>query len=271
VVPKIAGFVALARFLGLVEYPVLAVPFDASTTLIPLTLTVIAAVTMTLGNLLALVQDNLRRMLAYSGIAHGGYMLIGILVACTVPTTERGANQSGLDALLYYLVAYALMTIGMLAVMSALTRAQQPIETIDDLTGLGTARPWSAASLSVSLVSLIGLPLTAGFVGKFLLFVSAFDVPTDTGLKNLLQVLVIVAAVNAAIAAVYYLRVLGVMYLRSPLSTETEQTAFKPALLVALFCALGSVILGVYPQPLRNLTRQVAPVSAVPAPTTDAR
>ena len=174
-IPKVAGLVALARIFGLLTPDA---PFDAARTLIPLTLWVIAAVTMTFGNLLALIQDNLKRLFAYSGIAHAGYMLIGFLVAM-----EAGSGtQSGFDSVLVYLVAYGLMTVGIFSVLGYLTHSGRTIETIDDLAGLGRTNPIASGLMAIFLLSLIGMPMTAGFNGKLLLFFGAFETPTSTPL-----------------------------------------------------------------------------------------
>ena len=264
-IPKVAGFVALGRLLGLFDAPAAELPFDTARTLIPLTLWVIAAVTMCLGNLMALLQDNLKRLLAYSGIAHGGYMLIGILVACSVPDAKAelsgGTVNTGMDSLLFYLVAYGLMTVGAVAVLSHLSFGDKAVETVDDLAGLGRTHPVAAAALAVCFFSLIGLPLTAGFYGKFKLFFDAFSAPTATPMKNLYRAIVLLGAVNAAVAAVYYLRVIGVLYLRSPLKPGEPARGY-PALLAGVTCAAATLALGVFPQPLMDAAR-----TAVAAPT----
>jgi NADH-quinone oxidoreductase subunit N len=249
--PKLAGFVALARLLGLF-HPAAALPFDANRTLLPLFLWAVAVGTMTLGNVMALLQSDLRRLLAYSGVAHGGYMLIG-LVTASAGVTAAGL-PTGSDAVLIYLVAYTLMTAGAFAV---LTHLGEGVRSADDLAGLGETHPVAAGSLAVCLVSLIGLPLTAGFVGKFVLFVTAFTAPTATPMGNLFRVLAVVAAVNAAIGAVYYLRLIGVMYLRSALHPRPA-VGFTPALLAAVLCAAGTLAAGVYPKPVSDAARVVA-------------
>ncbi len=257
--PKVAGFVALARLLGVMSAHGGGLPYDTAHTLIPLTLWVVAVVTMSFGNLLALLQDNLKRLFAYSGIAHGGYMLIGVLVACTAPPAS--ADQSGSDALLFYLLAYGLMTVGAFAVLAHLSGPDRHVETVDDLAGLGKTNPLAAAALAVCLFSLIGLPLTAGFVGKLQLFLAAFQVPTDTKMKSLFQVLTVIAVVNAAVSAVYYLRILGVLYLRAPFK-PAQPTRTSPQLVAAVACAAATLVLGVYPQPFAEQTRKAAPVVA---------
>jgi NADH-quinone oxidoreductase subunit N len=119
--------------------------------------------------------------------------------------------------------------------------------------------------MAVFLFSLIGLPLTAGFVGKFLLFVGAFTAPTDSVMQGRYQILAVVAAVNAAIGAYYYLRVIGVMYLRTPLRPLTGSRSL-PTLGATVALAAATVVLGVYPEPLVKAARDAAPVSAAPAP-----
>lgn len=275
VLPKVAGFVALARLLGLTTPPLSEVPFPAATQ-VPLLLWVLAAVTMTVGNVLALLQDNLKRLLAYSGVAHGGYMLLGLLAANayapTAPTAPAAGPEyvNGLDALLFYLVAYALMTVGAFAVIVYLNWPDRPVETVDDLAGAGQTHPVAAGLLAVSLLSLIGLPLTAGFAGKLLLFFGVFEAPTTTGMGNWYRVLAVVGAVNAAIGAVYYLRLLGVLYLRSPLRPAEPATGFGP-LLAAVLCAVGTVLAGVYPKALSDAARLAAPVTAAKAVATAGR
>ncbi len=261
-IPKVAGLVALARIFGLLTPDA---PFDAARTLIPLTLWVIAAVTMTFGNLLALLQDNLKRLFAYSGIAHAGYMLIGFLVA--MAATGGAGTQSGFDSVLVYLVAYGLMTVGIFCVLGYLTHSGRSIETIDDLAGLGRTNPVASGLMGIFFLSLIGMPLTAGFNGKLLLFFGAFETPTTTPLQNLYRVLTLIAALNSAIAAVYYLKVLSVMFLRSPLQPAAPAKGYA-ALLAALACAIGTLGFGIYPKPLVDAARAAAPIPlASPTPT----
>jgi NADH-quinone oxidoreductase subunit N len=256
--PKVAGFVVLARLLGVMSAHGTNLPFDTEQTLIPLTLWVIAVVTMSFGNLLALIQDNIRRLFAYSGIAHGGYMLIGVLVACS---GKPNGDQSGTDSVLFYLSVYGMMTVGAFAVIAHLTTRERPIQSVDDLAGLGKTNPFAALLLTIFFLSLIGLPLTAGFIGKFNLFLGAFQVPADTKMKNLYQVLVAIAVLNAAVSAVYYLRVISLLFLRSPLKPiEANQRLLHPLpLLAATVCAAAVLAFGIYPQPLADWTRQAAP------------
>jgi NADH-quinone oxidoreductase subunit N len=271
--PKLAGFVALARVFGLVGADTRHIPFDANTH-IPLLLWILAILTMCLGNVLALLQDNVRRMLAYSSVAHGGYMLMGVVIATSLsrppgmapPASEPGVG--GIDALLVYLVAYGMMTMGAFAVILFLSTPERPVESIDDLAGLGQSHPISAGAMAVFLFSLIGLPLTAGFAGKLLLFVGAFTAPTDTpAMRNLYQLMAIFAAVNAAIGAYYYLRVVGVMFFRTPIRPAASSRAV-PTFLAAVALAGATLFFGIYPEPVAKAARKAAPVPTVPAKTT---
>jgi NADH-quinone oxidoreductase subunit N len=263
--PKVAGFVALARVLGLLTADPRHLPFDA-TTQVPLLLWILAVVTMSLGNVLALLQDNIRRMLAYSSVAHGGYMLIGLVVASSLPDATGNPGIGGVEAMLVYLVAYGAMTVGAFAVILYLSTPDRPVEAIDDLSGAGQSHPITAGAMAVFLFSLIGMPLTAGFAGKLLLFVGAFSAPAGTpAMRNLYQVLAVVAAVNSAVGAYYYLRVVGVMYLRSPLRPPARSRAV-PTFLAVVALAGFTLFFGFYSNPLVKAARRAAPVPAVTKP-----
>ena len=260
--PKVAGFVALARVLGFLVADPRHLPFEASTQ-VPLLLWILAVVTMCVGNVLALLQDNIRRMLAYSSVAHAGYMLIGLVVASSLPDAHGRPSVGGFDATLVYLVAYGAMTVGAFAVVLFLSTPERPVAAIDDLAGLRQSHPISAAAMAVFLLSLIGLPLTAGFAGKFLLFVGAFTAPSDTAImRHLYQLLAVIAAVNAAVGAYYYLRVIGVMYLRSPIRPPGDSRAI-PTFLAVVALAGFTLFFGIYPNPIVKAARKAAPVPAV--------
>jgi NADH-quinone oxidoreductase subunit N len=280
VLPKIAGFIALARLLGFVGADGLHLPFDTNSQ-VPLLLWIIALLTMTLGNVLALLQDNVRRMLAYSSVAHGGYMLMGVIIASSLPdspgvittnaltgevTGRVAVSIGGIDALLVYLAAYGMMTMGAFAVILYLSAPDRPVENIDDLAGVGRSHPLPAAAMAVFLLSLIGLPLTAGFIGKLMLFLGAFTAPSGTAtMGSLYRIMAVVAAVNAAIGAYYYLRVVGVMYLRAPLRPLAGSRAI-PTLLASVVLAIMTLFFGIYAQPLAKAARNAAPVPPLPTP-----
>jgi NADH-quinone oxidoreductase subunit N len=137
---------------------------------------ILAAVTMSLGNVLALLQDNVKRLLAYSSVAHAGYMLVGLAVAPRLLPESGGGPFGGVEALLFYLVAYGGMTVGAFALLYYLGTRQRPVETVDDLAGLSRSHPAAALVMVLFLMSLIGIPLTAGFAGKVFLFGGALTV-----------------------------------------------------------------------------------------------
>ncbi len=193
-------------------------------------------------------------MLAYSGVAHSGYMLIGI----SLLPTQTGRNfpeviQGG-EAVLFYLVAYGAMTIGAFAVIAYLSTAERSIDNIEDLAGLHESHPGIALMMAIFLFSMIGLPATAGFLAKFRLFMGALGTPI-TSSQHLYQTLAIVAAINAAIGAFYYLRVLSVMYLRGSFNAPKPVISYS-ILAAILFCAAVTIVFGVFPSPLWNATRE---------------
>jgi NADH-quinone oxidoreductase subunit N len=255
-VPKVAGFVAILRLFNYVgDAEPVAGDFVKR---IMMLLWLLAAVTMTAGNVMGLLQTNLRRMLAYSSVANAGYMLIGVAVipaqAYRAGTEPSPAN--GGEALLFYLIAYGAMTIGAFAILAYLDSPSRRIETIDDIAGLRETHPTSTLLMGIFLLSLIGLPLTAGFVGKFLLFFGALNAPADTPMGDLYRVLAVIGALNAAIAAYYYLRVLNAIFLRSSLAAPTPVVRYSPLILVALICALITIGFGIYPEPLQVACRR---------------
>jgi NADH-quinone oxidoreductase subunit N len=282
-VPKVAGFVALVRVLGLVFPDVVALPPGRWATAslppqaapqlaeqvlplgdqMPVLLWIVAAVTMTLGNLLALLQDNVKRMLAYSSVAHAGYMLIGLAVAPKL-TADDPAMVGGVQAVLFYLVAYGAMTVGAFAILAYLSTRERPVETVDDLAGLARSHPPVALLMVLFLFSLIGIPLTAGFVGKVWLFWAALRVPYDPQSAALVEqhrlfvVLAVIAAINAAIAAWYYLRIVAVMYLREPLQPLPRPRAVG-LLTAILVCAVVTLAVGIYPTPLTQAVQAAVP------------
>jgi NADH-quinone oxidoreductase subunit N len=233
--PKVAGFTALIRVLGLLQGDAVSGVF--AETRVVLLLWILAVITMTVGNVLAVVQDNLRRILAYSSVAHAGYMLIGLAAA---PELKGPA----LEAMLFYLVAYGAMTVGAFALLSYLTTPTREVETVDDVAGLGRSHPGIALLMTVFLFSMIGMPLTAGFAGKFQLFFSAIAVERTSEQQPLFLILGVVAAVNGAIGAYYYLRIVAAMFLRDPLKPLQPKFRF-PALAAATICAVLSVGFGV--------------------------
>lgn len=221
--PKAAAFAVLLRIL-----------FGASAPGWFWLIWISAALSMTLGNIGALVQNNVKRMLAYSSIAHAGYLLVAFLG----PRDDHSAL--GISAAIFYAATYAVMNIGAFAVVTHLASTDERYVTFDDYAGLSHRSPWLAAMLSVFLLSLIGIPITGGFLAKFYVFTAA--------MKANLVGLTIIGVVNSAIAAYYYLRLMVVMYMRD--SREEAPSLPLPAS-VATAVAISAAItlyLGIWPQ-----------------------
>lgn len=234
-IPKATGFIALLRVFGFVlpaglGHPDAAIGLALSTQ-VPILLWFLAAITMFLGNFLALLQDNVKRMLAYSSVAHAGYMLVGLAAAPYLREQNNGID--GVEAVLYYLISYGVMTIGAFAVLAYLHSQQRPVENVDDLAGLSRTHPFVALLMVVFLFSLTGIPFTAGFTGKLLVFFGAVGV-TDPNYVTLFRVLALLGVINAAIGAWYYLRIIAVMYLR---------TAVQPAQRPGTISGMATIVL----------------------------
>jgi proton-translocating NADH-quinone oxidoreductase, chain N len=225
--PKAAGFAIFGRvlFVGLPELhghwgPVLAV---------------LALLTMAVGNITALCQQSLKRMLAYSAIAHAGYALLGLLAG----------TAEGMAATMTYLMVYLFMNIGAFAILMLLATPDAPCESIDDCKGLASRNPVAAALMLVFLFSLTGIPPTGGFIGKFYLLKAAFIAGYP--------LTVVGAVLFSAISAFFYLRVVRFMYMEAPQQTATLQ--FSPGMRAALgLCLLGVLGLGLFPGSLLNWT-----------------
>jgi NADH-quinone oxidoreductase subunit N len=256
VVPKVAGFVALIR-----------VVYESMTgfqgTGQQLTL-ILAGITMTGGNCLALLQTNIRRLLAYSSIAHAGYMLIGICVGFWETWNPQASIErsegllglglpNGVHATLLYLLAYALTNAGLFAVLVYLGRPGKQVEHIDDLTGLAKSHPLVATAAAIFLFSLAGIPPFPGFWGKLAVFATALSVRQDTttlfAVHRTFAVLAVIGVINAAIGAVYYLRIISTMFLNDPLSSP-RPAGGRPGYL-AIVCSLVLVAgFGLAPRPV---------------------
>ncbi len=190
---------------------------------------ILAALTMFVGNLGALLQTSVKRMLAYSSIAHAGYILVAF----------AARNEIGFTAVLFYLLSYALVKLGAFTVVGHLSGPDEKRLSLDDYAGLGQRQPFAAAALSLFLLSLLGLPVTAGFFGKFYIFKAA--------LQSHLVWLAILMAVNSVIGAYYYLRLIVVMYMREA-REETAPVPFPLGVsLVLAVCAAGTVYFGLFP------------------------
>ncbi len=259
VVPKIAGFVALIRLVAT------AMPgLETSAWHIAL---VIAVLTMTFGNVVALWQNNLRRLLAYSSIAHAGYMLIGLAVYLA----SAGASDTkwdGVGALLFYLLAYVLATTGTFAAFNCLGRGGQQIDDIEELAGLpwtgGSVRPLLAWTIAVFMFSLSGIPPLAGFWGKLGLFFGAVGAgKPGSAVYPWFISLAVIGVINSAIAATYYLRIVGVMFFRLPLSTPETKHHASGTFLAAILCGLAVLVVGLHPGPWVAKSNHASPRAAI--------
>ncbi len=227
-VPKAAGFVSLIVILLTLGWP-LPTPILAM-------LWLMAVLTMTVGNTLALVQTNLKRVLAYSSVAHSGYMLIGLMAGpgAAIGTESGMALHNGLAGVLFYLVAYAFATIAAFAAIGSLEAKGEEASTYQSLTGLVRRNPLLAIVLLVSMLSLIGLPPLVGFAGKLYLFAPALSYSNGPFVS-----VVAIALINSAIAAVYYLRIAGTCFIGEPDTSIKQQPVLRQlAAVVAAACAI---------------------------------
>ena len=224
--PKAAGFAAFLRIF-MEALPSLQVEWSGA-------VIVLAMLTMTVGNIVAIAQTSIKRMLAYSSIAHAGYVLIGL----------AAANNDGISSAMLYLLVYCVMNIGAFgAVILAKTDDGESL-MISDYAGLGIRKPLLAMFMTIMLLSLAGFPPTAGFVGKFYIFKSAVQAGHIW--------LVIVGAINTAISAFYYLRVVVTMYMREP-EEELSFASYPGTLIVGLvLAAIGVLLIGILPSLMLN-------------------
>jgi NADH-quinone oxidoreductase subunit N len=229
---KAAGFAALLRVFALV-FPSLAA------NLTPV-LWALAALTMILGNVLAVVQTNIKRLLAYSSIANAGYILMAF-----VPYGQAQVLSSSIASALFYLMAYAFTSLGAWAVVIALERAEGKGLQLDDYAGLGRKHPWLSLSMMVFMLSFTGVPLTLGFWGKFYLF--------RTALEGGFTVLALIGLLTSLVSAYYYLRVVVIMYMR-PGDPEVQGGTWVNFTAVA--AALAVVGLSFVPGPLFDMAAQ---------------
>ena len=219
--PKAAGFAVLFRVF-LTAFPSIQNRWASAIWLI-------AALTMILGNIIAVVQPNIKRMLAYSSIAHAGYIAVAF----------AAVSRRGVSAALFYLLAYSLMNLGAFAIVTMLGRSEDKLVNLTDFAGLGAKRPGLAALLSVFLLSLAGVPGTAGFAGKFFIFRAA--------LESRLLWLAIIGVLTTVVSFYYYLYVIVQMYMREPAEEFADvrvPASVKFALLVSV---VGTLYLGVLP------------------------
>src|SRR5665648_438126 len=207
------------------------------------TMTILAVLTMVVGNVLALPQRNLKRMLAYSSIAHAGYLTLGLIAA------GKSGHSLGVGAILFYLAAYALMNLGAFGVLIWIRNRRKFAYTLGEMGGLGRTMPWAAILMAVFMVSLTGIPPTVGFWGKFYLFTAVIQ-------ANLTW-LAIVAVIMSSVSAYYYLRVVWYMYFREApegAEVEAEPASSQLGVTVAVsLAAAGVLVVGLFAELLRRL------------------
>lgn len=199
---------------------------------------VLAALTMSVGNIIALAQSNIKRLLAYSGIAHAGYILMGVVAS----------DDFGVASALYYLLAYTFMNLGAFAVLIALREGEREYLSLNDYQGLGHRLPWLGASMALFMLSLAGVPPTAGFLAK----VYVFGAAVQAGYLWL----AVVAVLNSVVAAFYYLRVIVIMYMREQ-GAQPVPVSLSPSLALALLLtAWGTLQLGLWPTPVLEMAQE---------------
>jgi len=233
--PKLGAFALLIRV-----FAEALAPLRADWLGIFLVLTVL---TMTLGNVVALVQVNVKRMLAYSSIAHTGYIMVGLAAFANAPNAEAAAQ--GIESVLFYVLGYAVMNIAAFAVVAMLQRDTRRFGGLNSFAGLASRSPSRAAAMGILMLSLTGIPPTVGFFAKLFVLLAA----VDAGLAWLAVILVL----NAAMAAFYYLRVVVYMYMRDP-EPDPAPIDTSPFGSVALALSVaGVLILGLFPDAILNL------------------
>jgi NADH-quinone oxidoreductase subunit N len=228
--PKAAGFAAFLRVV-IFAFPMLQ---STGTEL----LWVLAVLTMTVGNIIALSQDNIKRMLAYSSIAHAGYALVGF----------TAWNKEGVAGILFYMLSYAFMNIGAFAVIILIGKKGEKNCNVQDYAGLGYKKPLLAALFTVFLFSLAGMPPTAGFIGKFYLFSAA--------IKSGYTGLAIIGVLNSAASVYYYLRVMVFMYMKDP-TEDFDWAKLTPSIaLCLLVTVVATLVMGVVPGTILELAQK---------------
>jgi NADH-quinone oxidoreductase subunit N len=226
---KAAAFGAIVRLLSTAfASPQLVFDFTGWASM----LSVLAVLTMTLGNLAAVRQENVKRMLAYSSIAHAGYLLIGVVASGLGVASAK-------PAVLFYLLAYTFTTLGAFGVVAWIGNRKDERLFIDDWAGMGAAHPGPALAMTIFLLSLGGVPPTGGFFGKFYLFRAAMESPQ-------LYWLVVVGVLNSVVSIYYYLRIVVAMYFRDPMRPyeTTDSASMRLGLLIT---AIAVVLLGIFP------------------------
>ena len=230
---KVAAFGAMLR----IYYTVFA---NAQWSWSPL-LSAIAIITMLFGSLVAIAQRDVKRMLAYSSIAHAGFLLAGVIAL----------NKAGLDASIFYLFAYGVATVGAFAIVTLVRDANGEVTDLNRWKGLGKRSPWIAATFAGFLLAFAGIPLTSGFIGKFSIFSAAYE----NGAKGV----VIAGVLSSAIAAFFYIRVIVLMFFTDPVQDGTSVEIPSSLTRIAIiFSIVLTIALGVYPAPLLDFITSLA-------------
>jgi len=199
---------------------------------------VVAVLTMTVGNVIALLQQNIKRMLAYSSIAHAGYLLVGMVAG----------GDGGGGAILFYLLAYTLMNLGAFGVVMALGKRGEPNELLDDYGGVGFRHPFLGFAMTVFMLSLAGVPPLVGFAGKYFLFAAA----VKAGYVGL----VVIAVLNSVVSVYYYIGVIVKMYMNEGQADVPVPTSRPYLFATMLLTVIGTVLLGVFPSSAFEIARQ---------------
>ncbi|HKP46888.1 MAG TPA: NADH-quinone oxidoreductase subunit N [Pyrinomonadaceae bacterium] len=251
--PKAAGFASFVRVF-VFAFPFVAVAGSVSGHIHAAwlnALVALAMITMTLGNVVAIAQSNVKRMLAYSSIAHAGYALVGFIAAGAA--ADAAQRNAAISAVVFYLLTYAVMNLGAFAVVQLISRAGDRRTEVEDYNGIGFKAPWLAFALSLFLLSLLGMPLTAGFIGKVMVFRAALD--------QGYYMLVVIGVLNTAVSAYYYLRLIIVMFFRDR-TTAWDAPRVPASMGLALVLTILSVFyLGLFPGRVINALQTKTPVS----------
>jgi NADH-quinone oxidoreductase subunit N len=204
-------------------------------------LTIIAIITMVFGSLVAIAQRDVKRMLAYSSIAHAGFLLTGVIAL----------NKAGLEATLFYLFAYGITTVGAFAIVTLVRDSAGEVTDLNRWKGLGKRSPWVATAFAGFLLSFAGIPLTSGFIGKFSIFSAAYE----SGATSV----VIAGVLSSAIAAFFYIRVIVLMFFTDPVEDGTSvEIPSSLTSITVIFSMVVTIALGVFPAPVLTFISNLA-------------
>jgi NADH-quinone oxidoreductase subunit N len=215
----------------------------------------LSALTMIVGNVVAVAQNSVKRMLAYSSIAHAGYLLIGLVAAGQATLLPTGGTRSGspvadsMTSIMVYLFSYMFMNMGAFAIVISLGRSDDPCESLEDYAGLAKRRPLMAALMTVLMLSLTGIPGTFGFIGKFYIFKAAIS----TGQYQL----AVIGVLASVVAAFYYIRIIVYMYMREPEGEIAPD--FRPAgstVYAAVVTTFFTVLFGIFPDSIVGMAKE---------------